>query len=143
VENDVRKLRILLAEDNDGDVYLVRYSLRRASLDYELHVCTTGDEAVRHVESLSAPNALSPDILVLDLNLPGASGIEILRGFRKHCGGTPVLVFTSSEAPGDIDRALAAGANRYFQKPSQLRQFLQLGHIVRELVEGAHETARA
>jgi CheY-like chemotaxis protein len=139
----MRKLRILLAEDNDGDVYLVHHALRYAGIDYDLHVCSTGDKALRYVNTFALPDAIWPDILIIDLNLPGMSGLEILRDFRKYCGDIPVMVFTSSEAPGDVDKAFEAGANRYFHKPSKLHQFLELGTIVRNLVENTHAAARS
>lgn len=131
----MRTIRVLLAEDNEGDVYLVDEALRRAGLDYVLDVFAHGDDAMRHIGAMERPGSgsLRPDIVILDLNLPGRSGQEILRDFRLRYREIPVIVFTSSGVKADMDGALAAGASRYFRKPSDLDEFLEIGAMVREL----------
>jgi CheY-like chemotaxis protein len=78
-----------------------------------------------------------PDLILLDLNLPRASGFELIILFRKHplCIETPVIVLTSSDAPKDRQRAAELGAVRYFRKPSDLVDFLKLGAVLREVTE--------
>ncbi len=77
--------------------------------------------------------------MLLDLNLPNADGIQVLREFRQHpeCAGTPVVVVGSSGTPQDRARVGALGIIRYFQKPADLDEFLQLGAVVKEVIEGA------
>lgn len=135
----MRCLRILLAEDNEADAYLIRESLRRAGLEYVLDVFTDGDDAMRHIQSIGNPGSgsLCPDAFILDLNLPGVSGQEILQTVRLRYREVPVIIFTSSEVPAEVQRALAAGATKYVRKPSDLRQFLQIGVTVKELTRKA------
>jgi CheY-like chemotaxis protein len=73
----------------------------------------------------------------LDLNLPQTDGHELFASIRacSVCADSPVIILTSSDAPRDRDRARALGASVYFRKPSDLLEFLQLGAIVRQLIE--------
>jgi CheY-like chemotaxis protein len=134
----VRKIRILLVEDNEPDAYLVEEALRRAGLDYQLDVFVHADAAMRHIDAMKQPGSESccPDVLILDLNLPGASGQDLLERFRVDYRDVPVIVFTSSEAPADRNRAFAAGASRYVRKPSELSEFLEIGNLVKDVVGG-------
>jgi CheY-like chemotaxis protein len=133
-------IRILLAEDNHGDEFLVREALREHQVQHELHVMRDGLEAVHYIERMGdATDAPCPDVLLLDLNLPHRSGHELLQLFRAHpfCRNTPVIVITSSDAEKDRRRAAELGATRYFRKPSDVDEFIQLGAIVREVVSAA------
>jgi CheY-like chemotaxis protein len=90
----------------------------------------------RYLQRLGkAPDAPCPDIILLDLNLPKAHGYELFEMFRANrlCTQTPVIIVTSSSAPRDRERAGALGAARYFCKPSDLEEFMELGSVIREL----------
>lgn len=131
-------LRILVAEDNPGDVELVREALREHHLDCELFVAPDGGEVERYLERMGKDDdAPCPDLVLLDLNLPKATGYELFEMFRSHklCSGTPVIVMTSSSAPRDRARATELGAARFFCKPCELTEFLELGSVVRGLAE--------
>jgi CheY-like chemotaxis protein len=133
-----RRVRILLAEDNEGDVFLVRYALDKHISDYQLMLAKDGEEALQLLERAGADeHAPCPDFIVLDLNLPRYSGIEILERLRNipKCAAAPVIVFTSSDSPQDKAAAVRLGANRYFRKPSDLAGFMKLGEMVRELLQ--------
>lgn len=135
-------LRILLAEDNFGDVLLVQDALTTYRVPNELHVVRDGDEALALIENMGKPDGIPcPDVMLLDLNLPKVDGPEILGRFRKHpeCAQTPVIVITSSDANRDRERMAQFGIARYFRKPSDLNEFLKLGAIVLEVVEGKPE----
>jgi CheY-like chemotaxis protein len=131
-------IRILLAEDNPGDVELVREALREYQVECQLHVAQDGAEARRYIERLGkSDDAPCPDLLLLDLNLPKAHGYELFQLFRAHalCAQTPVIVMTSSSAPKDRERAAALGAARYFCKPCELAEFLKLGSVIRTVAQ--------
>ena len=133
-----KQLSIFLAEDNPGDVELVREALHAHEIQYQLCVAKNGTEARRFIERMGKePDAPCPDVILLDLNLPRASGFELIILFRKHplCVETPVIVVTSSDAPNDRQRAAELGAVRYFKKPSDLEDFLKLGAVLREVTE--------
>ena len=130
-------LQILLAEDNYGDVLLVGEALREHRLDHHLYVVRDGLQAERYIERIGqTDDAPCPDILLLDLNLPHRDGHELLQLFRAHplCREKPVIVVTSSGAENDRKKAAELGATRYFQKPSDIDEFIQLGAVIREVV---------
>ncbi len=133
-----RPIRIFLAEDNPGDVELVHEALREHGISYTLSLASDGREAKHFIERMgTASDAPCPDVLLLDLNLPKTDGHELLALFRSHpqCAGVPVVIVTSSNARKDRERAAALGAARYFRKPLELSEFLELGAVIRELVE--------
>ena len=135
-------LRILLAEDNFGDVLLVQDALKSHKIPHELHVVRDGDEALAFIETMGEPDGTPcPDVMLLDLNLPKVDGPEVLGKFRKHpeCAQTPVIVITSSDAHRDRERMAQFGIARYFRKPSDLNEFLKLGAVVLDVVEGKSE----
>ena len=128
------KLKVLLVEDNDGDVFLVHEALRTHGLEYEMDVLSDGLEVERYIERLiNAPEGASPDIVLLDLNIPRADGHDILGSFRSlpACAEMPVIILTSSDSPKDRKKAELLGATAYFRKPSDLVEFLSLGEIVK------------
>lgn len=126
---------ILLAEDNQADVYLVRKSLEEHGVAHELRTVNDGEDALRYIAEMGS-RFPCPELLLLDLNLPKANGSEILQQFRANaeCADVPVIVLTSSDSPGDRDDMDRLGARAFFRKPSQLDAFLQLGKLVRQVL---------
>ena len=131
-----RVLRILLAEDNPGDVYLVQEALHRNGVSHELTLAKDGTSAWNLIDACEASPELSFDIILLDLNLPVRCGLEVLERIRRCRGPLAralVVVVTSSDSPRDRAAANRGKADYYFRKPSDLEQFLELGSIVQEL----------
>jgi chemotaxis family two-component system response regulator Rcp1 len=129
-------LRILLAEDNPGDVFLVKEALTKHSVDCELIVANDGQEAWQLIEAEDRSGARGFDICLLDLNLPGRPGVEIAARIRR-CGGdlsrALIILVTSSTWTQDRNAAGSCGADYYFCKPSHLDGFLELGSVIRSL----------
>lgn len=128
-------MRILLAEDNPSDVFLVKEALKQHAIPHELTVATDGDKAWKWIDKAEAAGQTF-DLFMLDLNLPARPGIELLTRIRNSSGKiakAPVLIMTSSDAPPDRLAAARGGANYYFRKPSNLDEFLNLGVIVQQL----------
>ena len=123
--------RILLVEDNPGDVFLFQKALRRLSSPVTLEVAADGVEAL---EQLSRPGAVLPDLVLLDLNLPRLPGTEVLRRIRENPALSAVQVFilSSSRAEADLQSIRSLGADAYLLKPVDL---LELRELVRALVE--------
>lgn len=132
-------LRILLAEDNRGDVLLVRASLEHHGVEHELRVVEDAQQALDYVGRMGIAEAPYPDLVLLDLNLPKGEGATVLGALRQHpvCSGMPVIVVTSSDSPRDRERMRQLGVSYYFRKPSEYDEYLQLGGIVRQVVERA------
>lgn len=139
----MKQIQILLAEDNRGDVVLVQQALAEHGIEHDLHVVADGAEALNYITRMGKPQQPPcPDLMILDLGLPKAEGPQVLREFRSHpdCGAKPVIVMSSStSAPGRIP-VNELGANRYFRKPSDLDEFMQLGTVVKSLManSGTH-----
>jgi CheY-like chemotaxis protein len=132
------RFNILLAEDNLGDVLLVQEALAAHNISHEMFVVRDGGEALQFVAQMGTKgHAPCPDLMLLDLNLPKVDGPTILAEFRKNskCIQTPVVVISSSDAPKDRDRMNALGVAHYFRKPSDLEAYLELGSVVKGLLE--------
>ncbi len=133
----MRLLHILLAEDNHGDILLVCEALREHRIKHELQVAKDGQQALDYMARMGKAGGLPcPDVMLLDLNLPKADGPTVLKEFRRHpeCAHVPVIVVTSSDSPLDRTRMAQLGINRYFRKPTDYADYMQLGAIVREVV---------
>lgn len=118
----MRRLVILHVEDNREDALLLVRACEVAGLPAEFHDVTDGAEAMAYLagEGSYADRTVNPlpDLVILDLRMPGVSGLEFLRWVRE--GGfkrLPVLVFTISRNEEDREQALAAGATAFYAKP--------------------------
>lgn len=138
----MKMIYVLLAEDNMGDVLLVGRALREHDIDHELQLVEDGEQALEHIMTMGKPGfPPCPDVMLLDLNLPMVDGPEVLREFRKHpeCADTPVIVVSSSYAVKDREPLAKFGITHYFRKPSNLDEFMQLGAVVKEVIERKSE----
>jgi|SRR4051812_47034106 len=127
--------RVLLAEDNPGDVVLVREALRHKLPEFELVVVDDGDK-VRSFLNSQNENNRSPDILLLDLNLPRVDGPDMFRLLRGHpcCADVPLIVITSSDSPRDRAWTEEFRVTHYFRKPSNYDAYMELGELVHSVV---------
>jgi CheY-like chemotaxis protein len=126
--------RIVLVEDNPGDIFLIREALRVQDITFEL-VCY-GD-VPEAIEGLCDDSAPVPDIILLDWNLPKGEGIDVLRAIRSvpRLAAVPVAIVTSSESPFDEERALRHRVSGYIHKAPNLAEFLrQVGGAVTQLL---------
>lgn len=125
-------------EDNPGDVILVRESLTGLGISFDLHVLRDGEEAMAWLAGVDRdPLEQVPSAILLDLNLPKRTGIEVLRALRlsNRCRELPVMIVSSSDNEADRREVAQLGATAYFRKPSDLDEFLQLGHAVSRLLQ--------
>jgi CheY-like chemotaxis protein len=117
----MRPLEILMVDDNPADFELVRDTFEEQALPGLLSSVRDGDEALRYLRG-AAPR---PDLILLDLNIPGKDGFEILNEIRvdQELSCIPIVILTSSSSEQDIDRSYQLGANAYVVKPVGLDQF--------------------
>jgi CheY-like chemotaxis protein len=114
---------VLLVEDNPDDAFFVERAFRKAFADVAVHILGDGEAAIAYLsrqgEYADDVRHPLPDLLVLDLKLPRASGFEVLTWLRAQPAlrRLPVVVLTSSRHRQDIDRAYDLGANSYLVKP--------------------------
>jgi CheY-like chemotaxis protein len=140
------KSRIVIIEDNPGDVLLIRKALDEIGLAYEMTRFEDGPEAIQALCPESGAPEFTPDVIVLDLNLPRSDGVDVLRHIRQaSClGDVPVAILTSSESPADSRKARDLGADRYILKPAELEAFFaQVGGGIKDLVQEAEARRRA
>jgi CheY-like chemotaxis protein len=121
---------ILLVEDNPADVEIARRALRETGSAVELIVVRDGQEALDYLLRRDRhPGAWrSPDLILLDLNMPRLNGLEVLRQVRAHAdlASVPVIVLTTSGRPEDVRQTYAAGANSYIEKPQDFGRFVEV-----------------
>jgi len=123
---------ILLVEDNPADVKITERALRDSGFPVELLVVRDGQEAVDYLlrQGPHADNAgwRSPDLILLDLNLPRLNGRQVLEKIRATPAlkAVPVIVLTTSRRLEDIQEMYAAGANTYIEKPQNFNRFVQV-----------------
>lgn len=114
---------ILIVEDNPGDVRLIKEAIKMSSLDPTLCVAYDGVEAIHFLKTRKRDGI--PDVILLDLNLPKKSGVEVLQFIKRDemLKEIPVIVLTSSQDPQDITRAYDCHANCYLTKPADFEAF--------------------
>jgi CheY-like chemotaxis protein len=133
--------RIFVLEDNDVDVGLIRKALE--NLDADVTVAGDAETAVRELNQFHAAGR-DPDLIILDIELPGESGLSVLRKLRKgRFRAVPIIMFTSSDSLLQREEAEALGIAAYIAKPIELGEYLQFGETVRRLlVEGLSQSPR-
>ena len=127
---------ILLADDGEDDVTLVRRAFKKAGLLNPLQVVKDGDEAIAYLKGEGAyRNRLEfplPDLLLLDLKMPRKNGFEVLQWIRAQpsLSALRVVVLTSSEEVVDVNRAYQLGANSFLVKPVDFDHFVNVVHAL-------------
>jgi CheY-like chemotaxis protein len=130
-----RTAEILLVEDDPGDILLTREMLKDAGVVSDLAVVENGIDAIAYLRRTGRyAQAVRPDIILLDLNLPKKDGREVLAEIKQDpdLRLIPVIVLTTSRSAEDITRCYDLHANCYITKPLGLEQF---GRVVRSIGE--------
>ncbi len=125
-----RTLVFLLVEDNEGDVYLVREALAEAGFPNVLHVVREGDAALAFLRGKGMAAELRPDLIILDLNLPGKNGRQVMAEMEAEPAlrGLPVAVLSTSSFESGIGREFPGLRSTFAAKTSD---FMQLVDIMR------------
>ncbi|MDD3797622.1 MAG: response regulator [Novosphingobium sp.] len=124
-----RPIEILLVEDNPADIRLTQEGLKEAKVTNNLHAVTNGRDALDFLYRREAyTDAPRPDLVLLDLNLPGLSGHSVLAEIKKEPSLLliPVVVLTSSESEADIVKSYEEHANCFISKPVDFSSFLDI-----------------
>ncbi|WP_199338817.1 response regulator [Nostoc sp. FACHB-145] len=124
---------ILLAEDNPANIDT--FSAYLTSCGFRLIVATNGQEAINLAQQ-------QPDLILMDIQMPGMDGLEAIRQIRADCTLTnvPIIAVTALAMAGDRDKCLAAGATDYLAKPVSLKQLKTM--IQQLLLEGGQNTLK-
>ncbi|MEI6415367.1 MAG: response regulator [Pseudomonadota bacterium] len=127
-------IEILLIEDNLGDVRLMQEALKEAKIHNHLTVAHNGVEAIAilHKQGQYAL-AVTPQIILLDLNLPKRSGIEVLAQIKSGAlKQIPVIILSSSKADEDVAMSYMMHANCYITKPMDLDQYIKVVRAIKD-----------
>jgi CheY-like chemotaxis protein len=130
-----KPIDILLVEDNRADVRLTIEALKEAKIANRLTVVADGEEAMDFLRRQGGhANALVPDLILLDLNLPRKDGREVLQEVKadQELRRIPVVVLTTSQAEEDVLRAYDLHANCFITKPVDFRQFMKVIRSIEE-----------
>lgn len=134
---------ILLVEDSRTDVKIIERALREGNVEHRLTVISDGRQALEYLVLLRDPDSpedLEPDLILLDLNLPGIDGCQVLTEIKTDplLRVIPVVVLTTSRREEDVLQTYHAGANTYIQKPAEYPRYRDLVLTLRQYW---HETA--
>ena len=112
---------LLLVEDNASDVALIESVLEDLALDVQLEVVHDGDEALRRL-----PLHPCPDLVLMDVNMPKVTGLEVLHALRDCLPPTRVVMWSTAWSPVNVQRARELGAHDYLQKPHSYADLVTL-----------------
>ena len=129
---------ILHVEDDANDVYFVARALRGSGVELPVEVVNDGQSAIDFLHNaadrIARPEAAKPCLIILDLNLPHKSGLEVLKWIRQESRWKTiiVLVLTSATSEADMNQAYLLGANAYVIKPSDATKLRELGQLLKQ-----------
>jgi|SRR5215471_563365 len=127
---------ILLAEDREDDILLIRRAFKKVFLSNPLFVVRDGEEAIDYLRGEAKYSNRKefplPDLLLLDLKMPRVDGFGVLKWLRQQPGlsSLRVVVLTSSDYISDVNRAYELGANSFMVKPLDFENFLELSRVM-------------
>jgi CheY-like chemotaxis protein len=129
---------ILLAEDEEDYVLLIKHAFAQAKIPNPLQVVWNGQEAIAYLKGegkySNREDYPLPDLFLLDLKMPRVNGFEVLKWLRAQPGlaALRVLVLTSSDELRDVNEAYRLGANSFLVKPLDFQDFMQLSRLIQE-----------
>ena len=129
-------VEILLVEDSPADIALTEEALKESGLENTLTIVTDGEQAIEYLSKRGKyKDAESPDLILLDLNMPKKNGHEVLEVIKDNpkLEEIPVVVLTVSEAEEDIARALGLKMNYYLNKPVSVQKLAPILTTIIEL----------
>lgn len=133
--DEAQPIQILLVEDDPGDVLITKEALEHSKVSNTLHTAANGEEALAFLRREGEyADAVVPDLILLDLNLPRLDGREVLAQIKEDpvLRRIPVVVLTTSQAEEDVLRSYDLHANAYVTKPVDFAQFV---NVVRQVDE--------
>ena len=134
---DLKRRHILLVDDDAGHAYLTQRNLQRFSLDMDIEWVGSGSEALSTLEEAQSKNQL-PDLILLDLNMPGLSGFDVLENLDKdeQLKAIPRFIISTSDEPDDMKKSEHFGYVEYVIKPIDYPVLIdQIKQLFKETVE--------
>jgi CheY-like chemotaxis protein len=132
---DPRPIKILMAEDSPSDAELAKQAFKNGKLLNVLTIVKDGEECLAYLrKEKQYADATRPDVLLLDLNMPKKSGLEVLEEMKKDPAllSIPVIVLTTSESEQDILKSYQLQASSFITKPVDFANFLEVAKQVKQ-----------
>jgi CheY-like chemotaxis protein len=129
---------ILVVEDDANDVFFISTALRRSGIELPVDIARDGQEAIdfliKAAEGATRKESPRPCLMLLDLNMPGKPGLEVLQWVRQQAQWKTliVIVLTSSTSEVDLHQAYSLGANSYIIKPSDATKLRELAKLIKQ-----------
>lgn len=130
-----KEIHILLIEDNEGDIVLTIEALKEARLNNTIDVMRDGEKAMQFLRKEGEfSNAATPDLILLDINLPKIDGKEVLSNIKNddRLKVIPVIMLTTSDSEKDIFDSYHSHANCYITKPLGFQRFIEVINTIKE-----------
>lgn len=141
-----RPIDILYVEDVKADVIIMERTLQKTRSHYTLNVVEDGEEALSYLfKKHEYVNAITPDLIFLDLNIPKIDGHEVLQRIKtdKHLKLIPVIIVTTSKDDEDVYKAYDNYANAYIRKPIKLAEFQRIIESIKDFWFNYNEYSKA
>ncbi len=125
---------VLVVEDEESDALLLELAMKEARVPNRLVVVRDGQELIEYL-TVRTPftEGVLPALLLLDLKMPRMDGFQVLSWLQRHpeFRAMPVIIFSASMCPGDIEKARQMGAHDYLEKPSEFAKLVDLARLLR------------
>jgi CheY-like chemotaxis protein len=125
----MKSFKILLVEDNQGDILLTKEAFEESNKECEIFVVNDGQEAINFLEQIPPySNIEAPNLILLDINLPKINGHEVLKYIKSNSTlkKIPVIMLTTSSSEKDINECYSNYANCYITKPNDVADFFKI-----------------
>ncbi len=135
MDNIPRQLQILLVEDNEGDVRLIKEAFSESKIDKVFNVARDGEDALNYLYARGKyTERVRPDIILLDINLPKKNGFEILEDIKNNpeLKKIPVIMLSSSSSEDHVLKSYDLSANCYVTKPVDFDEYTQTVKIIED-----------
>ena len=131
----IQEIKILLVEDNEGDIILTTQALRKAKVGNGINVVKDGDKALMYLRKEGIYRDVeTPDLILLDINLPKVDGIEVLATIKNDSvlKVIPIVMLTTSDSEKDILTSYINHANCYILKPVDFKKFIDVVQQIKD-----------
>lgn len=124
---------ILLVEDNPDDVLLTELAVKGCNINGHFEVINNGKTAIELLDNLTYEGQKLPDLILLDINLPKITGLEVLKHIKSKplTSPIPTVIFTSSDSVADMKYSYEEGADLYVKKPNNINDFKGIMHYIK------------
>lgn len=130
-----KEVKILLVEDNEGDIVLTLEALKAAKVSTGIQVVKNGEAALQYLRKEGIyKNMETPNLILLDINLPKVNGMEVLIEIKKDVDLMiiPVVMLTTSDSERDIMESYQHHANCFITKPVDFQKFMHVVHVMKD-----------